>query len=50
MRIVNKGETLESSVEAVRKVKAAGIKASVMILNCLGGPALSRDHAVNSAK
>lgn len=50
LRIVNKGETLESSVREVRKVKEAGIKASIMILNGLGGPTLSRDHAVNSAK
>mmetsp|Transcript_9403 Transcript_9403/g.18338 ORF Transcript_9403/g.18338 Transcript_9403/m.18338 type:complete len:274 (+) Transcript_9403:41-862(+) len=50
LRIVNKGETLESSAEQVRKVKAAGIKASVMILNGLGGPTLSRSHALNSAR
>jgi radical SAM superfamily enzyme YgiQ (UPF0313 family) len=46
---VNKGETLESAREALDKLQQAGIKRSVMILNGLGGAALSRQHAENSA-
>lgn len=46
---VNKGETFETSREALEKLREAGIKRSVMILNGLGGAALSRRHALNSA-
>ncbi len=47
---VSKGETFASTCEALDKLKEAGIKRSVMILNGLGGPALSQQHAANSAK
>jgi radical SAM superfamily enzyme YgiQ (UPF0313 family) len=47
---VCKGETFESSKEALLKLKAAGIKSSVMILNGLGGRKFSRQHALNSAR
>ncbi|QFU21057.1 radical SAM protein [Shewanella eurypsychrophilus] len=47
---IEKGETYESSLNALLKIKAAGIKSSVMILNGLGGTELSHQHAVNSAK
>ena len=47
---VNKGESFESSLSALKKLKAAGIKSSVMILNGLGGSTLSKQHAINSAK
>lgn len=50
LKLVNKGETYESSVSALKKIKAAGIKSSVMILNGLGGKKLSEQHAINSAK
>ncbi|PPD44063.1 MAG: radical SAM protein [Methylocystis sp.] len=46
---VEKGETFETEREALEKLRAAGIKRSVMILNGLGGRALSRQHALNSA-
>ncbi len=46
---VNKGETFASTLEALTKLSEAGIKRSVMILNGLGGQALSRQHALNSA-
>ena len=46
---VSKGETFESSRDALEKLREAGIKRSVMILNGLGGRALSRQHAENSA-
>ncbi|MBL4679267.1 MAG: radical SAM protein [Pseudomonadales bacterium] len=48
--LVEKGETYESSLAALTKVKAAGMKSSVMILNGLGGPELSHAHATASAK
>jgi radical SAM superfamily enzyme YgiQ (UPF0313 family) len=46
---VNKGETFDTTREALGKLGEAGIKRSVMILNGLGGRALSRQHAENSA-
>ncbi len=46
---VNKGETFATTREALEKLQEAGIKRSVMILNGLGGEALSRQHALNSA-
>lgn len=42
LRRVNKGETLESSVEALQKIRGSGLKSSVMILNGLGGRELSK--------
>ena len=47
---VHKGETFASTCEALDKLQQAGIKRSVMILNGLGGKALSPQHAVNSAR
>lgn len=47
---VRKGETFDSSLVALRKIKAAGARSSVMILNGLGGRRLSDQHAVNSAR
>ena len=46
---IDKGETFDSSREALDKLGDAGIKRSVMILNGLGGVDLSRQHAENSA-
>ena len=46
---VHKGETFETTRDALEKLGAAGIKRSVMILNGLGGEALWRPHAENSA-
>ena len=34
---VKKGENFESSLEALQKIKAAGARSSVMILNGMGG-------------
>lgn len=50
LEMVNKGETYESSVSALKKIREAGIKSSVMVLNGLGGQRYSQQHAVNSAK
>ena len=47
---VNKGETWESTRSALDKLGEAGITRSVMILNGLGGEALSAQHADNSAR
>ena len=47
---VNKGETFESTRDALDKLGEAGITRSVMILNGLGGRVLSQQHADNSAR
>jgi len=47
---VNKGETFETTRDALDKLGAAGITRSVMILNGLGGQALAMQHAENSAR
>ena len=47
---VQKGETWDSSLTALEKIRQAGMKSSVMILNGLGGRQLSEQHALNSAR
>jgi len=47
---VNKGESFETTRESLDKLGQAGITRSVMILNGLGGKALSAQHADNSAR
>ena len=47
---VSKGETFESTRDALDKLGAAGITRSVMILNGLGGQQLSAQHADHSAR
>jgi radical SAM superfamily enzyme YgiQ (UPF0313 family) len=47
---VNKGENFDSSLAALKKIKSAGAKSSVMILNGMGGNRYSEQHAVNSAR
>lgn len=47
---VSKGETFETTRDALDKLGAAGIARSVMLLNGLGGRLLSRQHAENSAR
>ena len=47
---VNKGETFDTTCEALDKLGAAGITRSVMILNGLGGQVFSAQHADNSAR
>lgn len=49
LSLIEKGETFESSLNALQKIKEAGIKSSVMILNGLGGPKYSEQHALASA-
>ncbi|WP_300426403.1 radical SAM protein [uncultured Thalassolituus sp.] len=50
LEAISKGETYESTLEALLKLKSAGITTSVMVLNGMGGAALSEQHAVNSAR
>jgi len=50
LECVQKGETFETSKDALVKLKSAGIKSSVMILNGLGGRKFSEQHAINTAK
>jgi radical SAM superfamily enzyme YgiQ (UPF0313 family) len=47
---VKKGENFDTSLAALQKIKAAGAKSSVMILNGMGGERYSKQHAVNSAR
>lgn len=46
---IKKGETWQSTLDALLKIKQAGIQSSVMILNGMGGVAYSEQHARNSA-
>jgi radical SAM superfamily enzyme YgiQ (UPF0313 family) len=47
---VSKGETFETTRDALDKLGAAGITRSVMLLNGLGGRLFSQQHADNSAR
>lgn len=47
---VHKSETFASTRAAILKLKAAGIKTSVMIINGLGGKQYSEQHALASAE
>lgn len=50
LKLINKPETFDSTVEGLTKAHKAGMKLSVMILTGLGGKKYSEQHAVNSAK
>jgi len=50
LEFIKKGESWQSTLDALLKIKQAGIKSSVMILNGMGGVAYSNQHAVNSAR
>ena len=50
LKLIEKGETYETSLAALKKIKQAGMKSSVMILNGLGGPELIEQHAIASAR
>lgn len=50
LKAVDKGETFDSSLDALSKLQAAGIKRSIMILVGLGGMEYSNEHAIESAR
>lgn len=50
LELVEKGETYDTQLDALLKLKGAGIQTSVMILNGLGGRDFSKQHALNSAR
>ena len=47
---INKGETFETTADALNKLVQAGMTRSVMLLNGLGGRVHSAQHAANSAR
>ncbi|WP_242521497.1 radical SAM protein [Motiliproteus sp. SC1-56] len=50
LRRVRKGEDYRSTLDALAKLKGAGIKVSAMVLTGLGGKQFSKQHAINSAR
>lgn len=50
LRLIDKGETANSTVEGILNAQNAGIETSIMIINGLGGKLYSKQHAENSAK
>lgn len=49
LKLINKSETGDSTIEGLKKARKAGLKLSVMIINGLGGKEYSEQHAKNSA-
>lgn len=49
LRMINKSETYQSTMDGLNKANEIGFDLSVMILNGIGGKILSRQHAENSA-
>jgi len=50
LKAISKGETYHSTLDALVKLKEAGIASSVMVLNGMGGCSLSTQHAINTAR
>ncbi|TKG93642.1 radical SAM protein [Puteibacter caeruleilacunae] len=50
LEVITKGESFQSTSVELQRVRKAGIKISVMILNGLGGKHFSLQHALNSAR
>lgn len=50
LRLINKGETYDSTIEGISKAHEAGIDTSIMIINGLGGRKYSEQHALKSAE
>ena len=50
LQLAQKGADSEQMIAAGQKVLAAGMKLSAMLILGLGGRALSRQHAINSAR
>jgi len=50
LKLINKGETFNSTVDGILKAHEAGIETSIMIINGLGGKKYSQKHALYSAE
>lgn len=50
LKRIKKGATSAQIVEAVKRLRAAGIKTSVTLISGLGGRELRHEHALNSAR
>jgi radical SAM superfamily enzyme YgiQ (UPF0313 family) len=50
LKLINKGETFNSTIDGILKAHNAGIDTSIMILNGLGGKKYSKKHAIKSAE
>lgn len=50
LKLINKGETFNSTLDGIQKAHQAGMDTSIMIINGLGGKRYSSQHALNSAE
>ena len=50
LKLINKGETFNSTLDGILKAHYAGIDTSIMIINGLGGKKYSKQHALKSAE
>ena len=50
LRRINKGDTAQQMIDAVRKVESVGIQTSVTFISGLGGKELMREHAVKTGE
>lgn len=50
LKLINKGETFNSTVDGIIKAHNAGIDTSIMIINGLGGKKYAKQHALKSAE
>lgn len=50
LKLINKGETFNSTIDGIQKAHNAGINTSIMIINGLGGKKYSEQHALKSAE
>ncbi len=50
LKLINKGETYNSTIDGIQKAHNAGIDTSIMIINGLGGKKYSEKHALKSAE
>lgn len=50
LNMIDKGETYQTTAEGLKKLQAAGIKRSVMIINGLGGQHYSAQHVAATAR
>lgn len=50
LKLINKGETFNTTLEGILKAHDAGIETSIMIINGLGGKKYTKQHALKSAE